>query len=181
VIRAFGIFLLLLLIDCQQSNHRSQKLEFDSTRIAIFALDTTTVNEEKNVELSYLKNNGSAISLYQNDLVLIEVKLEECIVAINKEQKRVFEKYGKDYPYEKLTIKEFLVTLARYNRQYVPYMSKEGERHVWVNCFCSKSREEGNYWRSNIIDGLGGGSCYFSVTINLSKGTYQGLWVNAPM
>lgn len=173
---------LLILLGCQPSNHRVSKLKFDSTKIVIFSLDTTTINEERNIELSYLKNNGSPISLTQDEVDLVELRLGETLSKINEDRRKEFEAYKQSFPSDTLTIQNFsLVTLNDYKRQYVPYKSKEGERHVWVNCFCSRSPERLEFAKSNIIMPLGGGSCYFSVTINLSKGIYQDLFVNAPM
>lgn len=178
--RKLDLPILLILIGCQPSNHGVSKLKFDSTTIVIFSLDTTTINEERNVELSFLKEE-SPISLTQDDLALIEIKLEECIIEINNNQKIVFETYGKSYPYEKLTITDFLVALSKYKRQYVAYKKKGGDRYVWVNCFPAKNKEMSKYGRSIIVSGVGGGTCCFSVKINLSKQTYDDLSVNAPM
>jgi hypothetical protein len=180
--RILGLPILLILIGCQPSNHRVSKLKFDSTKIVIFSLDTTTINEERNVELSYLKNNGSPISLTQDEVDLVELRLGETLNKINEDRRIEFEAYKQRYSSDTLTVQNFfLVNLNDYNRQYVPYKSKEGERHVWVNCFCSRTPERLEFVKSNIIMPSGGGSCYFNVTINLSKGIYQDLSVNAPM
>jgi len=181
MLRILGLPILVILVGCQPSNHRVSKLKFDSTKIVIFSLDTTTINEEKNIELSYLKKNGSPISLTQDELDLVELKLGEALNKINEDKRIEFEAYKQGHPNDTLTFQDFLVNLNHYNRQYVPYKSKEGERHVWVNCFCSRTQERLEFAKSNIIMPLGGGSCYFSVTINLSKGIYQDLSVNAPM
>lgn len=180
MLRILGLPILLILLGCQPSNHGVSKLKFDSTKIVIFSLDTTTINEEKNVELSYMKNNGSPISLTQDEVDLVELRLGETLNKINEDRRIEFEAYKQWFPSDTLTVQKFfLVTLNDYNRQYVPYKSKEGERHVLVNFFCSRERLE--FAKSNIIMPSGGGSCYFNVTINLSKGIYQDLSVNAPI
>jgi hypothetical protein len=171
---------LFSLISCRQSHNNASRLDLDSTKIVIFSLDTTTIDLERNVELSFLKEEIS-ISLTQDDLTLIETKLEECITEINNDQKITFERYNRIFPSEKLSISDFLVTLSKYRRQYVPYQKRDGDRYVWVNCFPAKSRDSEEFWRSIIISSLGGGTCCFSVTINLSKKKHEKPFVNAPI
>jgi predicted choloylglycine hydrolase len=63
---------------------------------------------------------------------------------------------------------------SRYKRQYFPYISKDGSKHVKVVCFC-----ETNFnWKKNIVDVLDGGDCYFNVIINLDLKTYSDLDIN---
>ncbi|WP_046245684.1 hypothetical protein [Hymenobacter terrenus] len=57
----------------------------------------------------------------------------------------------------------FLIDLAKYRRQYFCAANDEGEKEVWVNCFC----DEPKWWRTGLVFVLDGGKCYFQLAINL--------------
>ena len=59
--------------------------------------------------------------------------------------------------------KEVLIDLAEYKRQYFCAANSDGEKEVWVNCFCDKSTR----WRTGLVFVLDGGKCYFQMTLNL--------------
>jgi hypothetical protein len=63
-----------------------------------------------------------------------------------------------------------------YNRQYIPFF-KDGQKHVWVNCFCDGVEHFPN-WKKQVITVYDGGGCYFNVLINLSEKKYSRLYVN---
>jgi hypothetical protein len=66
--------------------------------------------------------------------------------------------------------------LARkYKRQYVPAITSNGEKKVWVNCFCGNTYRN---WRSQIISVDDGGSCFFNLIINLTRKSYSVFIVN---
>jgi len=69
---------------------------------------------------------------------------------------------------------EFILDLPRYKRQYAAYINEHGEKEVWINCMCSV--DDG--WRDNIIMVRDGGSCYFNLTINLTKQLAYDLSIN---
>ncbi len=61
-----------------------------------------------------------------------------------------------------------------FRRQYVPAVSKTGEKFVWINCFCGE--REG--WRMKVIDMDDKWDCFFSLTINLTRQTTTGVLRN---
>ncbi len=55
------------------------------------------------------------------------------------------------------------------------FINEEGEKEVWVNCFC---KTDGQNWKKESIQVDDGGNCYFRVKINLTTGKYHDLMVN---
>lgn len=64
---------------------------------------------------------------------------------------------------------------GNYKRQYVAVTNDEGEKIVWINCFC---QTDGENWKTSIIMVHDGGSCYFHLKVNLTKGVYYDFWMN---
>jgi hypothetical protein len=62
-----------------------------------------------------------------------------------------------------------------YKKQYVPAITSNGQKKVWVNFLCSTSLFD---WRHKIILVDDGGDCYFNVLINLSDKSYSYFIVN---
>jgi hypothetical protein len=76
--------------------------------------------------------------------------------------------------FEKCTAKNDLVH-SQYKRQYIPYISKNGTKHIKVICFC---RDEGINWKKEVLLVYDGGDCFFEVIINLATNTYSDLMIN---
>jgi len=70
------------------------------------------------------------------------------------------------------------IELKHYRRQYVPFINSQGEREVYVNCFCTVSMQDG--WKEHLVYVMDGGNCFFHVTVNLNKRTYEDFRVNLP-
>jgi hypothetical protein len=66
------------------------------------------------------------------------------------------------------------IIFNNYKRQYIPYINTEGEKEVWVNCFCTSNSS----WKNKIFIGRDGGSCYFNLNVNLNRKKYYNLYVN---
>lgn len=62
-------------------------------------------------------------------------------------------------------------------RQCIAVTNSKGEKLVWVNCLC-KEGGYANEFKYEIVEVLDGGSCFFSMMINLTKGSYFLLSVN---
>ncbi|AEV98146.1 hypothetical protein A4D02_33690 [Niastella koreensis] len=99
------------------------------------------------------KGNNTAATLTKDDMKRIEFLLTNCV----QNNKDIDLKNGK------------------YKRQYVAVTNDKGEKIVWVNCFC---HVDGFDWKKSIVMVSDGGSCYFNVEINLTRGEYNGFWVN---
>lgn len=80
-----------------------------------------------------------------------------------------------DIIFKECTLKNRLIH-SRYKRQYIPYLSKNGSKHIKIICFCEDFGN--NNWKKNILSVLDGGNCFFEVIINLSTNTYSQLRIN---
>jgi len=54
-----------------------------------------------------------------------------------------------------------------YYKQFITIINGKGEKEVWVNCCCAVMH--GGYWKTSIERTMDGGSCYFTIKINLTK------------
>lgn len=63
----------------------------------------------------------------------------------------------------------------QYKKQLVAVLNPEGEKEVWVNCFCDT---EGDSWRNRIIVVFDGGPCFFNFKVNLRTKKVYELLVN---
>ena len=72
--------------------------------------------------------------------------------------------------------------LERYKRQLVPVVNPKGEKEVYVNCFCRNDNSSfGREWRTKLLLIDGGGTCFFSIKINLTQKKSYELMVNGPI
>lgn len=108
------------------------------------------------------ENLGGKTHLTQQDYDLVEKLLEDCIANnnLNKEENN----------------SSYLLKLKMYNRQYIPF-TKGGDKLVLINCFCDDIKHFPR-WKKEIITVYDGGSCYFTVLINLTKKEYSNLYIN---
>lgn len=77
------------------------------------------------------------------------------------------------------------IGLMDYKKQYLPVMNGNGEKIVWINCFCVNgsnlphfSSNNPNKWGEEVIIVKDGGNCYFSLFLNLNTGKFDQLVVN---
>jgi len=80
-----------------------------------------------------------------------------------------------DIIFKKCTSKNGLLH-SRYKRQYIPYLSKNGTKHIKIICFCEDFGN--NNWKKDILLVDDGGDCFFQVIINLATNTYSDLMIN---
>ena len=68
--------------------------------------------------------------------------------------------------------------LEDYNRQFVGAIDENGDKIIWINCFCKK--EEGSFkkWKEEIVHVADGGNCFFNLKANITKNTYTDFIVN---
>ena len=145
--------------------------------ICIFPAQAQKVPRSQYAVLEYIPSNSvpkvfpdgyKKTTLSKKEIKQIELILKQCIeernAAARIEYKSDFTRYPIDY----------IIVLPKYTRQYVAAISPDGEKIVWVNCFCHSY----NAFRDEILCTEDGGECYFNVKINLSKKTYYDLRVN---
>jgi hypothetical protein len=56
----------------------------------------------------------------------------------------------------------------KYFKQFIATINIQDEKEVWVNCCCAVMH---NSWETHIQHTSDGGSCYFTIKINLAKNT----------
>lgn len=168
-----ALFLTVCLSYCGQSRIEkddntvsSTSLNLDTSVIALLPLDTAQC---------WAFNDCSPADLTNDDLIQIEKLLRECVDNYNPEQEKQFNEIKSKYPGYKFYKKHFIIDLERYRRQYIAVTNKEGEKEVWINCFCDK---EIDYWKTDIVFVFDGGNCFFNLKVNLTKGEYYELLVN---
>ncbi len=75
-------------------------------------------------------------------------------------------------------IKKPINNYHSYYKQVYGLINKEGDKVLFVNCFCNVKRHD--YWKRETISVKGGGSCYFSFKVRLNDSSFYDLHVNAP-
>ncbi len=65
-----------------------------------------------------------------------------------------------------------------YCQQFVGATDANGDRIIWVNCFCKDQESQFKNWKNNIVTVKDGGNCFFNITINISENSYTSLDVN---
>ena len=68
--------------------------------------------------------------------------------------------------------------LENYHRQFVGGEKENGEKIIYINCFCYVIDEYFKKWKTELIMVDDGGNCFFNVRVNLDKKEYYELMVN---
>jgi len=171
--------LIFFAFSCNQSSNKLEKVKsrvakiIDSSIYTILQLDKTN---------DYLFDKGAkASTLSGADIEKIEDLIGERVSEHNRiEQdsalsitKRLRKKnHDPKFVWEA----DFIKNPAKYYKQLIPIINSKGEKEVWVNCFCSTY--EKSYWKKDIVAVNDGGSCFFQLKINLTKGTISDFMVN---
>ena len=129
------------------------------------------IDTSQYVVLHYESDN-ERLQLSKNEVLKLEQLMAECISKYNVEQEEYFKKLRVKNPQIKLS--NYVIDLKRYKRQFVVSSAKNGEKIVWVNCFCYVYGD----WKKQIQIVDDGGNCFFNLNVNLSKSYYYDLMVN---
>jgi len=116
----------------------------DTSKYAIIPYNTAYDKLFKNCEPAFLTTR---------DLTLIEENLKKHIGTSNL----VLQTKGKDS-----------FALNNYKRQYLAVVNKNGQKEVWVNCFCRNWNKD---WQKEVFFVKKEIPCYFNLKINLITGT----------
>ncbi|WP_165389008.1 hypothetical protein [Aquimarina brevivitae] len=76
-----------------------------------------------------------------------------------------------------------------YYKQYIPYLTKEGENVIEINAFCeilelppaprsTSTQWTTMDWKKEYVMVDDGGNCYWQITVSITKKTYKNLQVN---
>ena len=161
--RLFIALLLIGLLSCQKDESNGEdKSEVDAnaavtdTTIATIKFDAT--------EMPYIfDKNASPATLTPQDLEQIDSLFLVCVANYNKTIRQ-------DLQFMKIDLVGRL-----YKKQLVAVVNRNGEKEVWVNCFCDDFSKP---WRNEILSVSDGGSCYFNFKIKLKSLEYYDFSVN---
>jgi len=129
----------------------------EKIRYALFNFD---INRDKYI--GFDKNDKPA-GLSNLDLIKIERLIDKKIKRHNKETNKV---YGNDW---------IIKSPEKYFKQFIAVINQKGEKEVWANCLCEVQT---NSWKKYIPVVSDGGTCYFQLKINLTKGIVTSFGVN---
>ena len=170
-------FLLLLLtclaIGCRQANRTSKNgassshpAEKDSSGKQL-SFDTTTITILPNNQIRFFSLKDSLPAILTNaDIQRIDSLLLAGIGIHNKaaDSNKVYSDY---------------IRPEKYKRQYVAYTGADGQKKVFVNCFCI-GIDRFDDWKDKLVEIEDGGYCFFNITIDLGTGTFGPLLINGP-
>ncbi|HAS44793.1 MAG TPA: hypothetical protein DCS93_30215 [Microscillaceae bacterium] len=181
--KQFLLIGLILLASCETQQQESKQIKSNPTfqqavtvqrpKADTITIDTSIIALLPSNELFPFEDAQQA-PLHLQELKLIESILVEAVQTYNKEREKQFAQYKAKYPEDALNKQQFVINLAEYKRQYVAVVNKQGQKEVWINCFCA----DGFDWKRAIVTVLDGGKCFFNLKINLAQKKYYDFAVN---
>lgn len=152
---------ILLIVFCSASaffscsKHLSEGrgaegLNYDTTTTAIIPF-----NPEYNYPFDSTAYKPATLT--QEDLKEIDSLFIECLDNYNNVL------VDDEYKFWRINLNE-----RHYRKQLIAVINKNGEKEVWVNCFCSVKDK----WKKEVVEVSDGGTCYFSFKINLATKQY---------
>lgn len=148
------ICLTNVVISCGQVV-QTNGIKIDTSKTAIVPIDPKAI---------FLDSTLIQLALTQEELKTIDSLLIACVNDYNSHQ-------GKDGKQLKIDLNKY-----NYRKQLLVGKSKEGDKKVWVNCFCQTWSKVN--WRTEIIRVNDGGDCYFNFVIDLTSKKFHDLRVN---
>lgn len=126
----------------------------NTTKIVFFSSNKTREDKFRNSQASILS---------KTEIDLVEKILNTCVNQFNRQESKF------------LKLKGPVIKISGYSRQYVVALTKNGDKQVWVNCFCN---EQDDKWRKQIVFVFDGGPYYFNLKINVTTRKWYELIVN---
>ncbi|SFE91722.1 hypothetical protein SAMN05518672_11245 [Chitinophaga sp. CF118] len=130
-------------------------LKFDTSKTAIIKFDSKS---NWPFDSTY-----KAAMLTQKELQVVDSFLLVCVTDFNNS-------LDKDYKWWSIDLKQ-----RNYRKQLIVVVNKNGQKEVWVNCFC---RVRDDRWKTEMFDVSDGGNCYFQFKVNLTLNMYYDIRVN---
>ena len=166
------ILLLTTTLGCARTNNQDFiKSDNDDTwTTTIITLDSLDFNILKfdTITFRYIfPNTYYPTDLSKEEIIKCEKLLNSYIADYNGEAIERFNKITKKYPNQKFDSKDFTIELVDYGRQYIAVTSDNGDKFVFVNCFCDP--EKFSYRDKELVDIMDGGNCYFQFKVNLGQ------------
>lgn len=169
----FGLLFCIALFACGQRNRISPATikGFTSNNGMDTISKTGAKSDTGNIAIlpfnktnAWMLKGATELKLTTEDLDSIERLLTDCLKAHNATQDST--KQNSAY-----------IFLNSYKRQYLPFVTKTGDKKVLINCFCI-SDWDFEHWKRYLVQVDDGGSCFFHLYVNLSRHTYEQLFIN---
>ena len=68
--------------------------------------------------------------------------------------------------------------LEEYNRQFIGAEEENGEKTIYINCFCKAEESSFKDWKTMMFGVADGGNCFFNLKVNITRNVYGILNVN---
>ncbi len=168
--------IIITLNSCGQNKSISQSTKagnhhslVDTMLIAVIPYDTS---------FHYLTSfkGYKAADVNESDIHIIDSLLNLAISNYNVSQRNNIKLPELAHPNDSIISSDILIDLQKYKRQYIVALNNNGEKLVWINCFCEG--EIDNITRKYPYVVMDGGKCYFNIMINITKKKYFNLMVN---
>lgn len=124
----------------------------------------------------WIFEKAEAANLSADELQQIEAIINRAVAEHNEAEKQALKAHNEKYPQQQRTETGYEISTEGHKRQYVPVITAEGEKQVWINFFCDDFGDE--LWKTKLFIVEDGGNCFFNLKVNLSKQTYADLVVN---
>ncbi|WNY26613.1 hypothetical protein [Methanolapillus ohkumae] len=95
-----------------------------------------------------------------------EQLLQKAVDIFNEKASEDFVTFMEKNPASDWAQTDLFIETEKYYRQYIPFLNERKERCFWMNFFC---RPVGN-WKSHRVEVKAGGTCYFSIGLNIDTG-----------
>jgi len=173
---------ILLLFACNQPDHKTIS-NVPQVKQAFKPIDTSiyTILKLDKANNYYFDKNVTPTTLSGDDILKIEYLVNKRVSEYNRIEKdsaiSITKRITKKKHDPNFTwTGDVIRNPAKYYKQLIPIINSKGEKEVWVNCFCTTA--EKYYWKKDIVLVDDGGSCFFNLKINLTKGTVYDFMVN---
>lgn len=156
------LFLMWTSTACRTDSSKNQ-LDSIRTELNNDTRKTAVISWDKNSNYPFDSSNYNPSTLTQADIEQIERSLIEAVTDYNNSLSQGHEEFKID-----LNAKD-------YKKQLVVVSNSNGEKEVWINCFCDASDKS---WQTQIVSVDDGGPCYFNFKLNLTTKKVYDLIVN---
>jgi hypothetical protein len=156
----FSVLLIIGQICVMGSDNlaKSKILSVDYSKIAVLPNDTSDF---------WIFPTGSPLILTKDDFQDIEQLLDSTIDSYNTKQQINYLKMIAKYPNLNVDRDQFVIKLPNYKRQYIAIINRNGEKEVCLNFFCKSFQDD--KWKTQWIEVMDGGNCFFHLKINLTR------------
>lgn len=158
---------MLMLWGCDM-NKMSTQTESSGVHHQMITVDTSVISIIRyDTSRHEMFIAGKPVRLIAEDFSKVDELIQNCVESYNTQIMSSIES-----PEDTAAL---LIHLEKCKRQYLPVLNSEGEKVVWVNCFCDSWDID---WKREILVVLDGGKCYFNLKVNLDRDSCFDMLVN---